>query len=143
MLDVRSVQTAKPTHPRRVALRSGPRSRQTGASAMVMLLGLVALVSVVTLLLKLGPHYIDWQNMQSVMGGLPEKQVHSMGKSEIRDALAKRFRINNLRDFKPRDVVTIDRSKEGTLILIDYERREHLLFNIDVVLSFSEKYQYR
>ena len=111
-----------------------------GASAMGVLLVLVGLVAGITLVLKLGPHYIDWRTMQSVFDNLTG--VHEMSPADIRETLAKRFQINGLRDFDLRKVVEIDAKKDNTTLSVTYERREHIVGNVDVVLSFSESYQY-
>jgi hypothetical protein len=113
-----------------------------GMTAIGAILGLAALVAVVTLSLRLGPHYIDWRTMQSVFEGLKRQPVHEMSKSEIREALAKGFRINSLRDFDQRNMIQIDVEKEYTTLTVSYEQREHIIMNVDVVLSFSETFRY-
>ncbi len=119
------------------------KSDQRGASAFGMLLGVAGLAAVVTLLLRLGPHYVEWQTMKSIFGDMPAAQVHSISKEEIRESLRKRFRVNSLRDFDLREILTIDRAKQGTTLTIMYERREPIVANVDVVLTFSEQYQYQ
>jgi hypothetical protein len=108
-----------------------------------MLLGLSAGIAVMTLVLKLGPHYIDFQTMKSVFNGLPKSQMHTMSKGDIYDVLRKRFKVNSLRDFDVKDVVSIERQKAGTLVTVAYERRENIVANVDAVLSFSEQYQFK
>lgn len=117
--------------------------KQRGASALGVLAGMIGLVAVITLLLKLGPHYIDWQTMRSVFGDLPAGKVHTMSKTEIRETLQKRFRVNSLRDFDLKEIVTIERQKAGTQLLVEYERRENIVANVDAVLTFSERYEFK
>ena len=117
--------------------------KQDGATMLTMLVGLSGLVAVLTLVLKLGPHYIDFQTMRSVFNALPETQVHTMSKGDIYDALKKRFKINNLRDFDVKDVVSIERQKTGTVVTVAYERRENIVANVDAVLSFNEQYNFK
>lgn len=121
--------------------RAMPR-KQTGLSFIGWLLVIGAIASGVTLILKLGPHYIDYYTMKSVIEGLPSDRVHDMSRSELKETLEKRFKVNNLRDFKVSDVVKVERLRDGTNLLLEYERREHLFLNVDVVLTFSERYQY-
>lgn len=120
-------------------MRTGRKQR--GASALSILIGVSALVACVTLLLKLGPHYIDWQTMKSVFDGLPAN-VHTMSKDEIREALKKRFRVNSLRNFDLKEIVTIDRQKTATVLIVHYEVREPIVGNVDAVLTFGERYEY-
>jgi hypothetical protein len=116
---------------------------QRGLSAIGLLGGLALLASALTLVLRLGPHYIDWQTMKSVFNGLPKAQVHTMRKDEIREALQKRFKVNSLREFDLSKILTIDRQKGETTLVVEYEKREPIVANVDVVLSFSEQYKYR
>lgn len=117
--------------------------KQRGATMLGMVLGLSVLMAVLTLLLKLGPHYIDFQTMRSIFNALPASQVHTMSKGDIYDALKKRFKVNSLRDFDVKDIVTIERQKTGTVLTVAYERRENIVGNVDAVLSFSEQYKFK
>jgi hypothetical protein len=116
--------------------------RQRGVSALGGLLVLVLVVGAITLTLKLAPHYIDFYTMQSVIEGLPAGEMRTMPRGTLNDTLEKRFKINNLRSFDIRDIINLDRSREGTVLEVSYERREHLFFNIDVVISFHKRYEY-
>ena len=59
---------------------------QRGLSAIGLLGLLFIIVTVITLLLRLGPHYLDWQTMRSVFGDLPVGEVHTMSKDDIRES---------------------------------------------------------
>lgn len=118
------------------------RSRVRGLSAMGMLVVLVVVVGLVTVTLKLAPHYIDFYTVQSVVERLPPQEVRTMTRANLHEMLEKRFKINNLRDFAIRDIINLERSRESTVLEIKYERREHLFFNVDVVLTFHKRYEY-
>jgi hypothetical protein len=142
MNDSRDTETAMMIS-RKTAAMHNLRSRSAGMSLIGVMLSLLAVVSIVTLSLRLGPHYIDWRTMQSVFNGLERQGVHEMSKSQIREAIAKSFRINGLRDFDQRSLVTIEEEKEYTNLLVSYERREHILMNVDIVLTFSQTFRYQ
>ncbi len=116
--------------------------RQRGAVSLGIIIIIAAVGGAVWLSLRLIPHYIDFETMKSVMEDLPGPQIHEMDKRAIRDSLEKRFKINNLRSFKVRDVVKIERTSKNTVVSIAYEVREPLMFNIDMVLSFEDQYTY-
>ena len=128
---------------RNLKKQTGRWSQQRGAGTIGWLAGALALVSIITLTLRLGPHYLDFRTLQVVMDSLPEDEVHEMDNRSVRALLQKRFLINNIRSVKVRDIVKFDRSKNSTEISIGYEVREHLLFNIDAVLTFNESYRYQ
>jgi hypothetical protein len=107
-------------------------------------MGIVGLLAaIVVLTFRLAPHYADFRTLDSIMDGLSGTEVHGMEKRAVFDLLAKRFRINNLREFTPREVISIDRNKLDTTVDIYYEIREPIIGNIEVVLVFEENYSYR
>ncbi len=122
---------------------TGRWSHQRGAGTLGWLVGACALVAVITLFLRLGPAYLDFRTLQAVMNGLPADEVHEMDKSSVRELLKKRFKINNIRDMEVRDIVSIERTKKSTQVTINYEVRQHILFNVDAVLTFDESYSYQ
>ncbi len=119
------------------------KRKQDGAVSLGIIIIIAAVVGFIWLSLRLVPHYIDFETMKSVMEDLPGPQVHEMDKRAIRTSLEKRFKINNLRTFKVRDVVKIERTSKNTVVSIAYEVREPLMFNIDMVLSFEDQYTYQ
>lgn len=122
--------------------RTVPHRAQRGLSALGMLFVLVVVVLAGMLALKLTPHYLDFYTIQSILEGVPASEVKSATRTSLADSLKKRFKINNLRDYEIRDIITLERGRDGTVLLLDYERREHLFFNVDVVLSFEKRIEY-
>lgn len=117
-------------------------ARQRGLTGMGWLMVLIVLAAAITLTLRLAPHYIDFYTVKSVIQGLPAQEVRTMSRSSLLEALKKRFKINNLRDFDIRDIIDLQRSRDNTVLEVRYERREHLFFNVDVVISFHERFEY-
>lgn len=116
--------------------------RAGGMSAIGLISTIAGIVTFVVLTLRLAPHYIDFQTLRTVLADLPGPQVHEMDKRAILDTLQKRMKINNLRSFRARDVISIDRNKAGTTLHVSYEVREPLIGNADIVLDFKEQYSY-
>jgi hypothetical protein len=122
-------------------MMSAPR-RQRGM-ALVQWMVLVLIVGgTATLAIRTVPHYIDFYTMVSVVEALPKNQVHVMSKQKIRDSLQKRFKINNIREFDLNKIVAIERKRGATALTLQYEIREHLFYNVDVVLSFTKRFDY-
>lgn len=122
---------------------STPARRQRGLTMLGWLAVLVVVASLLTVALKITPHYVDFYTMQSVIESLPEREVSTMSRTALDDVLSKRFKINNLRGFEIRDIIDLERTRDSTVLNIQYERREHLFFNIDVVLTFNKRYEFR
>ncbi len=114
------------------------RSKMQGLTLWGWLFVIIVLVSVLTLVMRLGPHYIDHQAISSILNGITAEEARG-AKSELRKLLDKRFTVNNLRDFDIDKIVDIDRSRDGTTVTIEYEVREHLIGNLSAVLNFRDQ----
>jgi len=113
--------------------------KQRGLSKWGWLLFIGLLATAAGGALRLGPHYIDFRVVQQVMDRLPTSEVHAeMSRAQISDHFRKQFRVENFR-VPLKEMLKIERTREETTVSIDYEIREHLLYNIDVVLVFSEQ----
>jgi translation initiation factor RLI1 len=122
-------------------MMSGPR-RQRGMGLAQLMILILIVGGTATVAIRTIPHYIDFYTMVSVVEALPENQVHVMSKQKIRDSLRKRFKINNIRDLDIAKVVGIERKRGATALTLDYEVREHLFYNIDLIMSFSKRFDY-
>lgn len=119
------------------------RRYQSGLSVMAWLLVLMGIGAVAMLTVRLAPHYIDFQTLVTVVEGLPSQSVHTMSKTEIREIMLKRMKINNIRDLDVRTILEIDRKRDGTTLILHYERRESLVYNVDLVLTFDRRFPFR
>jgi Domain of unknown function (DUF4845) len=121
----------------------GMRKNQRGASFLGWVL-VAALVSVVALLaVRLIPPYIDYRTVVTLIEALPADRVHTMTKGEIKEALQKRFLINNIRDLKVADIIDVQKKRDGTVVALNYEVREHLAYNVSVVIAFERNFNYQ
>ncbi|MFK7914063.1 MAG: DUF4845 domain-containing protein [Pseudomonadales bacterium] len=115
--------------------------RGMGIWGYLWLLLLVA--SVATLVLRLGPHYLTNRTVHNVLEGIASEPIHKMDKRAIRDLLKKRFQINSLYDLEPKSVVDIERTKEWTKLIVNYEVREPIVYNVDAMLTFHDELQFQ
>ncbi len=116
---------------------------QRGLSLWGYLWILLGVAAVATLVLRLGPHYLTYRTVQDIVQSLSSDGVHKADKREIREKLAKRFQINGMYDLDPKKMIEIDRTKERTKLILDYEVREHIFANADVVLNFHDEFQFQ
>jgi hypothetical protein len=65
----------------------------------------------------------------------PGERVNEMSDAEIKKKIGNFYLINNVRSEGPQNIV-IDRKSKGLLIMIDYENRTNLFYNIDIVTVF-------
>ena len=128
------------THIRRKPAYPGlsGRGRQTGMSKWAWLIFLMLIAGAGVSALRLGPHYIDFRIVQSVADRLPADTHQKLSRAEILEHFQKQFRVESF--YTPvREILQVERSREETVLNIAYEKREHLFFNIDVVLTFNDK----
>jgi len=66
----------------------------------------------------------------------PGERVNDMTDSEIKKKINNFYLINNVRSEGPQNIV-IDRKSKNVVIMIDYENRTNLFYNIDIVTVFK------
>ncbi|MDP6398875.1 MAG: DUF4845 domain-containing protein [Arenicellales bacterium] len=119
------------------------KSKQAGIS-LVGALGIVAVAATaLTLGIKTAPHYIVYRAIVAVVEVLDEDRVHDMSKVQIRRSLERNFQINNISELKVSDIFVIVRNRARTRLELNYEKRQHLLGNIDIVLVFKKSFEFR
>jgi hypothetical protein len=116
-------------------MRLGVRQRGLGFLAWISILAIASVA--VTIGLRTIPHYLEYRAVLVVLESIEKKTLKSSPKREIRDLIDKRLRINSIRDFKAEDILEIERTKERTTLLLDYEVRENVVANVDIVIMFK------
>lgn len=92
-----------------------------------------------TIVSKMGPAYIDAHFVEEGLQSLAENtQIREMSNTEIKRELDKFFTINNVRG-EPTKAVKIIRGADSTLVSINYELRQPLFKNVDVVMIFDKQ----
>lgn len=99
-----------------------------------------------TCALKLGPVYADnfliRDALKSIDSMRNSRSYAELSESDIRTHLTNYFNINGIRDV-PRNAISIQRKADSIVVDINYERRIPLIYNIDVVLTFSNQFDSR
>ena len=115
------------------------RHHQKGMTAIgwLLVLALIAFFTLITL--RLVPLYLEYGKVASVMESLQnEPGVTNMSRTEIVTLVTRRFDVNDVRNVNPK-IIKVSKDKGILTVSIDYERREHLAANIDVVATFDKK----
>ncbi|MDO6441085.1 MULTISPECIES: DUF4845 domain-containing protein [unclassified Marinobacter] len=116
-------------------------SRQGGASALVILVMVLFFGSLLTLVIKVGPAYMDDLTIQEALEGLDGTEgLSRMGPAQIRTLMNKRLSVNNIRGFDAKDI-TVEKDGELVVINVDYEVRNNIFRNIDTVVHFQHRYE--
>ena len=113
--------------------------KQHGATLTSTIVSLFLVGFIISLILKIGPHYLDNRIVASALQQVGESGLEDQSSAEIRRKVADFFTINNVRDVKATQV-EIKRSIKGVKISLDYEKRIEMFANVDVVLKFNNQY---
>ena len=110
--------------------------RQFGLSLIGFLLLLAAALFVTYIGMKLVPIYLNHYSVVSAMKGVAaEPGVSEMSAARVRNLLFRRLSVNYVTNVKPEHVQLVRGT--GRDLVVEYEVREPMIGNIDVVVKFS------
>lgn len=109
--------------------------KQAGMSPLTMLLLLVIGGFLVLTTLTMAPYYVDFNSVKTIIDGVADEEgIDQMSEGQIATMISKRLRMNQIKG------VTVDdffiETGEETFVGIEYEIREPLIANADVVMKF-------
>jgi hypothetical protein len=115
-----------------------PRRRQRGVGvlAITLIIGLIAFFA--TLLVKLGPVYMA----DMTLGSILEKAATAPepipgGRTGVLNYITRSLDVNDVDGIDPRAFKFASAGEGRYQVSIEYERRTHLFFNVDAVLTFT------
>lgn len=85
------------------------------------------------------PMYAENRYVESALRSLAStgNKLDEMTDGEIRKKLADFYMINNVRSEGPTKNIVITRKSNKVLVTVDYEARDNLFLNIDLVVTFK------
>lgn len=117
------------------------KNKQLGASPLATLFLLVMVALALMLAIKIIPAYMDDNSVNSVITSMgADDKLMTYTDEQIRSKIQSRLTINNIRDFK-NEYIKITRDNGVLVIDADYEKRENIFKNIDVIVSFKNHYE--
>lgn len=115
-------------------------SGMRGLSLVSWLLILVVVIVFGTAGVRMVPAYLEFTTITGLIENvLADSKVGLKSEGEIRSDLYKRFSINRVESISADDVAI---NKEGGRldVSVDYEVRENLFYNVDVVMTFNRDF---
>jgi hypothetical protein len=112
---------------------------QKGMTAIgwMLVLGLIAFFTLITL--RMLPLYLEFSKVVSTLESLKEQpNITKQTKSEIVRLVRKRFDVNDVDNVDPK-LIKVSMDKGVLKVGINYERREHLVGNVDIVAIFDKQ----
>jgi hypothetical protein len=116
--------------------RIGSRQRGMGMLGVIFTVSLVAFF--MTLLFKLGPLYLNFWTIRSIMTGVVEQSESIQGGARgVIDTINKRMDVNSVKNITAKDFAVQKIEQNTYQVTVEYEQRVHLFFNIDAVAMFN------
>ncbi len=115
------------------------RSDNRGFSLIGTLIWVLLIVGAASAGLKLGPHYLQFWTVRTVMDDTArDPDAATMGRQAIIQTLEKKLYINEVRSVK-NESFSFEKTDTGRILGVHYEIREHLFANLDAVLTFDHQ----
>ncbi|AWF82112.1 DUF4845 domain-containing protein [Microbulbifer sp. A4B17] len=113
--------------------------QQRGMSYWGWLLIIAVLGFALTCVSKMAPAYVDARYVNEALKTLGQNpNLENMTKGQIKKELGRFFLVNNVRG-EPTKSVQVVRGAKGTVVSINYELRQPLMYNVDVVMKFNKQ----
>lgn len=110
---------------------------QRGMTAISWLLTMALIAFFALIAIRLVPIYLDGYKVASSLESLAAPGHEGRSPGELRSMLMKRLRINMVSDVTSRDV-RVEARGGMHVVNVNYEKRQPLIGNIDVVISFDK-----
>lgn len=107
--------------------------KQNGMTMIGFLITLSVVMFFVYCGMKIVPMYSEYYSVKQALAGIAnEADSSNSSKEELRDAFFKRLYMSYANNVKP-EALKIESTDTGYIMKVDYERREPLISNLDVV----------
>ncbi|WP_444907698.1 DUF4845 domain-containing protein [Microbulbifer sp. SSSA008] len=113
--------------------------QQRGMSYWGWLLIIAMLGFALTCVSKMAPAYLDARYVNEGLKTLGQNpNLEEMTTGQIKKELNRFFLVNNVRG-EPTKSVQVVRGAKGSVVSINYELRQPLIYNVDVVMKFNKQ----
>jgi hypothetical protein len=117
------------------------KSKQVGASFISILAFLVLLGFSLNFVVRIFGMHWDDRMIISILDDLPAVIDRDTSVKDVRKMLNKRLDTNHMRMI-PMNELVITKHKGQINLIWQYERREHVMSNVDIALTFNHEYSY-
>ena len=115
-------------------------SQQRGSSLIGWAVMLLVVVVLGTAALRMVPAYMEYNTISSsIKSLLQDSKTALLSPREVREALNKRFTINQVNVISANDLGI---TKDGGVLKVttDYEVREPMFYNVSIVMTFQDEF---
>jgi hypothetical protein len=110
--------------------------KQSGMTMLGFLITLSVVMFFLYSAMKIVPMYIEFYSVKKALASIANEQdASNSSKEKIRSMFARHLKIDYVKIIKP-EMLKIDSTDTGYNLVVEYERREELFANLDVVGKF-------
>jgi hypothetical protein len=121
-------------------LQHNHRAKQEGLSLISTLAFLVLLIFSLHFFVRIFGMHWDDRMLVTILDDLPEVINRDTSAKDIRKLLGEQLQVNRL-PIPTNELLITKRKGEIKLIWL-YERRDHVMSNVDIALTFNHEYSY-
>lgn len=90
---------------------------------------------------KVGPNYMEnWTVSKIAKDVASNPDLLKQPRSKVYSYINQAYRTNSLWDLKPEETIKLKKDgKRGYVVMVQYEKRDNLFSNIDLITSFDEE----
>lgn len=113
------------------------KQTQRGITMLGFLITLCVVIFFAYCAMKIVPMYIEYYSVKEALKGLSQdSQLSGAGKDKIREMYMRRLDMSYAENVKKMDALKFENTDGGMKLIVDYERREPLMANLDIVGKF-------
>lgn len=116
-------------------------TKQKGASFTSLLLIVVLLVFSLNFVVRIASMQWDDRVLVSILDDLPEGFTGTPTEAQVLKLIRNRLDMNRLRGISI-DQLVIKKQKNKVDLVWEYERRDNVMWNVDILLTFKHEYSY-
>lgn len=120
------------------------RKQQRGMSVMNILMLLALAAFLASTAFKVIPHYLDNMALEKMIVAIESPQgLGISAPADVYSYMNKGMTVNSIRDLDLEKAMKVEQEGNDFLIKLNYERRENLIKNIDLVVKFEKEFRVR
>ena len=111
--------------------------KQSGITMIGFLITLALIILFIYCGMKIIPMYTEFYSVKQAMAGIAkEPEMGNASKDKVRQMFKRRLDISYANTVLKMDPLKIESTDSGYKMTVDYERREELIANLDIVGKF-------
>ena len=112
--------------------------KQSGITMIGFLISLALIILFIYCGMKIIPMYTEFYSVKQAMAAMAkDPEMGNASKDKIRESFKRRLDISYANTVLKMDPLKIESTDTGYMLTVDYERREPLISNLDIVGKFS------